>query len=142
TALALDAWLDRRPARAGVFALLASLSRMTGIAVGLAALAGWLFDDRSRAGLKRALVVTVGSFAGLALFWGYLGFVVGDPFAGLKSQTAWGRHQLSLWNPWYAIESIYDPEWPRYGEAIVVFAFAALAVRAWVKRGAFWGVLT
>src|SRR5439155_15110476 len=110
TALALDAWLDRRSARAGAFALLASLSRMTGIAVGLAALAGWLFDDRSRAGLKRVLVVALGSFAGLALFWGYLWWVVGDPFAGLKSQTAWGRRGLSLWNPWYAIESIYDPD--------------------------------
>lgn len=141
TALTLDAWLRQQSARAGVFAALGSLARLTGIALGVAALAGWLFDDRSRAGLKRAMWLALGSFAGLALFWGYLWLVVGDPLAGLKSQTAWGRRELSLWNLWYSIESIYDPDLPRWGEACTVLAFGALGVRAWIKRGAFWGVL-
>jgi len=142
TALALSAWLDRRAVRTAFFAALGSLARMTGVAFGVAALAGWLFDDRTRPGLKRALIVAVGSFAGLILFWGYLGWAVNDPFAGLKSQVAWGRRGLSVWNPWYAIESIYDPELPHWGEAFVVLGFAVLGIRAWARRGAFWGVLT
>jgi hypothetical protein len=142
TALALDAWQRGRAAGAGAFAVGGSLARMTGIGLGAAALAGWLFDDRTWAGLWRALVLALGSFAGLALFWGYLAWTVGDPFAGLKVQVWWGRRGLSLDNPWYAIKSIYDPVTPRWGEALVVLGFAALGVRAWVKRGAFWGVLT
>ncbi len=142
TALALSAWLDQKAIQAGVWALLGSLCRMTGAAVGVAAFAWWLFEDRSRQGAKRALIVAVGSFAGLLLFWGYLGWAVGDPFAGLKSQVAWGRRALSPWNPLYAIESIYDPVLPHWGEAFIVLGFAVLGIRAWLRRGAFWGVLT
>jgi hypothetical protein len=142
TALAMDAWIDRKSLRAGVFALFGSLARMTGVAVGVAAIASWLCDDRSRQGSKRALIVATASFAGLALFWLYLWWAVGDPFAGLKSQASWGRRQLSLWNPWYAIQSIYDPRLPRWSETYFVVLFALLGVRAWLRRGAFWGVLT
>jgi hypothetical protein len=142
TALALGAWLDRRAARAGLFAALGSLARMTGVALGVAALVGWLADDRSRAGWKRALIVALGSFGGLLLFWGYLWWAVGDAFAGLKAQEAWGRPRLSIWNPWLAIESIYDPKVSHWWEAVGVFGFAILGIRAWVKRGTFWGILT
>ncbi len=79
TALAATAWLDRRPLRAGLFAALGSLARLTGIATGVAALTAWLVEDRSRAGLTRAVILALGSFAGLALFCGYLAVVVGDP---------------------------------------------------------------
>jgi hypothetical protein len=142
TGLAASAWLGRRPVRAGLSAAAVSLARLTGVAIGCAALAWWACDDRTKAGLKRAVVVAVGSFAGLALFWAYLGWAVGDPFAGLKVQAAWGRRPLSVWNPWHAIESIYDPTHPRWAEALVVLGFAALGVRAWARRGTFWGVLT
>lgn len=142
TALALAAWVDHRPVRAGVFALFGSLARMTGVALGVAAVVGWACDDRTGRGFWRALLVLVGSFAGLALFWAYLGWAVGDPFAGLQSQVKWGRRGLSVWNPWYAIESIYDPDLPHWGEAFLVLGFAVLGIRAWASRGAFWGVLT
>jgi hypothetical protein len=142
TALALAAWLDRKAGRAAVFAALASLARMTGVAVGVAALAGWLCDDRTRAGFRRAALLAAGSFGGLLLFWIYLSVAVGDPFAGLKNQAAWGRHGLALVNVRYAIESVYDPDVPHWGEAFVVLVFALLGIRAWVKRGTFWGVLT
>ena len=52
TALALSAWLDRKAGRAALFAALGSLARMTGVAVGVAALVGWLCDDRTRAGIE------------------------------------------------------------------------------------------
>jgi hypothetical protein len=142
TALALSAWLDRKAARAGVFALFGSQARMTGVAVGAAALAGWACDDRTRTGLRRAVLVAAGSFGGLLLFWAYLGWAVGDPLACLKSHSAWGRRPLALSNVWYSIESIYDPELPHWGEAFLVFLFGLLGVRAWRRRGAFWGVLT
>jgi len=142
TALALSAWLDRKAGRAALFAALGSMARLTGVAVGLAALAHWLFHDRTRAGFGRASLVAAGSFAGLLLFWAYLGWAVGDPLAGLKTHSVWGRHALSIRNPWLAIESVYDPELPHWGEAFVVLVFALLGVRAWVRRGTFWGVLT
>jgi hypothetical protein len=142
TALAMAAWLDLRPVRCGLSAAIGSLARLTGVAVGCAALAAWLCEDRTRRGLWRALLVAAGSFAGLLLFWGYLWWTVGDPFEGLKVQPAWGRRTLSLRNPWYALQSIYDPARPHWGEAFVVLGFGVLGVRAWRRRGAFWGVLT
>jgi hypothetical protein len=140
--LALAAWLQQRPTRAGLFAALASLARLTGVALGVAALGGWLCEDRTRTGFKRAAIFALGSFLGLLLFWGYLGWAVEDAFAGLKSQRAWGRKGFSLWNPWLSIKSIYDPEVPLWGEALAALCFTILGIRAWVKRGAFWGILT
>jgi hypothetical protein len=142
TALALWAWLEHKPARAALFAALGSLARMTGVAVGAAALAGWICDDRSRAGLRRALVVAAGSFGGLAIFLAYLYWAIGDPLAALKTHAAWGRHGLALGNAWLAIQSIYDPELSHWGEAFLALAFTVLGIRAWIRRGAFWGVLT
>jgi hypothetical protein len=73
---------------------------------------------------------------------------MGDPFAGLKTQKTWGRRELSLWNPLDAIKSIYDPNLQRpdnathFGwEAVALFGFMALGIRAWWKRGAFWGII-
>lgn len=114
---------------------------MTGVALGVAALLDWLLK-RERGELWRAVAVAVGSFAGLALFWGFLWWAVGDPFAGLKSQAKWGRSELSWKNPFRAVASIYDPAVPHWGEAVLVVGAAILGVRAWRKRGAFWGVLT
>jgi hypothetical protein len=147
TAVALWAWLANRPTVAGAGALLGSLARLTGVALGAAAALDWLLR-RDRHELWRAAAVAAGSFAGLALFWGFLWWAVGDPLAGLKSQVMWGRHELSVWNPLYAVESIYDPHLVRpdaarhFGwEAATVLAFTALGVRAWRKRGAFWGLI-
>lgn len=142
TALALWAWQNSQAARASAFALLGSLSRMSGPALGVAALVGWILDDRSRAGLRRALLLAAGSFTGLILFWGYLAYAVGDPFASLKAHEAWGRHPLSPINPWRAIQSIYHPVVPHWGEAFLALGFSVLGIRAWIRRGTFWGVLT
>ncbi len=140
TALALAAWQANRPATAGANALGGSLARMTGPALGVAALLDWLVS-RDRSTLWRAIAVALGSFGGLALFWCFLWWTVGDPLAGLKSQAAWGRPELSWKNPFRAVRSIYDPELPHWGEAVLVLGAAVLGVRAWVKRGTFWGVL-
>jgi hypothetical protein len=148
TALALSAWLQERPVRAGFYAALGSLARLTGVALGVASLGAWLMKDRTKNGFKRAAILAFGSFFGLVLFWGYLGVVVGDPLAGIKAHQSWGRKELSIWNPWLSIQSLFDPEMPRRGEAIVwgeviaALAFAILGIRAWIKRGAFWGILT
>ena len=148
TALALSAWQANRPARAGLAAVGGSLARMTGVALGVAAVADWIVK-RDRVGLPRTLALVAGSFTGLALFWGFLWWSVGDPFAGLNVQAMWGRRGLSLWNPLYALESVYNPDLPRpdrarhfWGEALVVLGIVILGIRAWVKRGTFWGALT
>jgi hypothetical protein len=147
TAIALAAWMANKPVVAGLGALGGSLARMTGVALGVAAICDWSLK-RDRRELRRAMLVAVGSFAGLALFWSFLWWAVGDPFAGLKSQVTWGRRELSLSNPLYAIKSIYDPNLERpdhathfVGEAVAVFSFAVLGIRAWWKRGTFWGVI-
>jgi hypothetical protein len=141
TAIALGAWQADRPVLAGLGALGGSLARMTGVALGVAAILDWLVK-RERHELWRAVAVAVGSFAGLALFWGFLWWAVGDPFAGLKAQVKWGRPELSWKNPFRTVASIYDPALPHWGEAVLVLGAAVLGVRAWQKRGTFWGVLT
>ena len=140
TALALAAWQANRPAVAGFAALGGSLARLTGVALGAAAVLDWLVT-RERTTLRRALAVAIGSFAGLALFWGFLWWAVGDPLAGLKAQTAWGRPELSWKNPLRTVASIYDPALPHWGEGAAVLGAAVLGVRAWRKRGAFWGAV-
>jgi hypothetical protein len=140
TALALAAWQTNRYVTGALAAFGGSLARMTGVAVGIAALLDWL-ATRDRDTLRRAVWLTVGGFAGLALFWGFLWWAVGDPFVGLKAQAKWGRSELSWKNPWRTIESIYDPQLPHWGEAVVVLGAAILGVRAWRKRGTFWGLL-
>jgi hypothetical protein len=142
TSLALSAWLNHKPGRAALFAALGSFARMTGVALGVAAFVGWRLDDRTRPGLRRALILAAGSFGGLALFLAYLAWAVGDPLAALKTHEAWGRKELAVGNLWKAIESIYDPKLPHWGEAFLVLVVALLGIRAWRKRGAFWGVLT
>jgi len=142
TSLALSAWLSEKPIRAGFFAALGSLSRLTGISLGMASLGGWMIGDRTWTGFKRAAILACGSFLGLILFWSYLGLVVGDPFSGIKVQGAWGRKPLSLWNIWPSIQSIYNPEMPFWGEGFTALSFLVLGIRAWIKRGAFWGILT
>jgi hypothetical protein len=149
TGLALMAWLDSRPLRAGVFAAIGSFARIAGVAVGIAAIADWLVRDRTTRGLRPALIVAVGSLVGVACYWGYVGWVFGSPFIGLNAHSAWGRHSFSVLNPLRAIDSIYNPELFRPGaaesyafEAACAFGFAALGVRAWLRRGIFWGMLT
>ncbi|MCE9568247.1 MAG: hypothetical protein K8U57_40115 [Planctomycetes bacterium] len=149
TGLALMAWLDSRPVRAGVFAALGSFARIAGIAIGVATLANWLTTDRSRRGFWFAMIVAVGSFAGVVAYWGYVGWVFGNPLSGLSAHGNWGRRNFSLMNPWYAIESIYDPELRRPGmapsfafEGLCALGFAVLGIRAWMRRGIFWGMLT
>ncbi|WP_148087553.1 hypothetical protein [Gemmata obscuriglobus] len=140
TALALAAWQQNRPLRAGLAALGGSLARMTGGALAVAAAVDCALR-RKRHECPRALAVMLGSLGGIALFWGTLWWVVGDPFAGLKAQAKWGRPELSWKNPFRTLESIYDPALPHWGEAAAALGVAALGVRAWHKRGAFWGVL-
>ena len=141
--LALSAWQAGRAKTAGVLALLGSLARMTGVALGVAAVGSWVFDRRrTRDGAKRAMWLVAGSFGGLVLFWCFLWWAVGDFFAGAKSQVAWGRAGPAVLNPWHALVEAFDPAMPRYGDVLAVGGCAILGVRAWVKRGAFWGIVT
>jgi hypothetical protein len=77
----------------------------------------------------------------LALFCGFLWWAVGDPLALLKSHEKWGRPGLSWKNPLRAVESVYDANLPHWGEAVAVVGFTILGIRAWGKRGAFWGLV-
>jgi hypothetical protein len=140
TAVALAGWLANRPALAGAGAFFGSLARLTGVALGIAAVLDWPLT-RDRRELWRAVAVAAGSIAGLALFCGFLWWAVGDPLALMKSHEQWGRPGLSWKNPFRAVESVYDPKLPHWGEAAVVVAFTVLGIRAWRKRGAFWGLV-
>jgi len=147
--LALLARLNLRPIRAGVFAALGSFARIAGVAIGVGALAHWLVNDRTRRGLRFALIVATGSFLGVAVYWGYVGWLFGEPLIGLSAHREWGRRAFSPMNPWYAIQSIYVPDLYRPGgatdfipEACAAIGFAVLGIRAWLRRGIFWGMLT
>ncbi|AMV30290.1 hypothetical protein VT84_38210 [Gemmata sp. SH-PL17] len=141
TALALTAWLRHRPITAGLASLGGSLARLTGVALGVAAACDWV-AKRDRKELPRTLALVIGSAGGIALFWGFLWWITDDPFASLKAHSKWGRAPLSWKNPFSTIESIYDPTLPHWGEAFLVLGVTVLGIRAWHKRGAFWGALT
>jgi len=143
TALALSAWLADRPALAGASAGLGCLARMTGSVVGVAALGAWLFDGpRTRSGLLRALVVVAGCALGVAVGFAVMWWTLGDPLAGIKSHQGWGRRSASIGNFILAIQSINDPVEPRRLEGGLAILFTILGIRSWVKRGAFWGLVT
>jgi hypothetical protein len=139
--LALLAWLDARPIRAGAFALLASLARISSGAIGGAAFADWLTRDRSRSGAARMLVLLGGCLVGIAVHWVYVGQAVSDPLAAVKVQAHWGRRGFSPENPWFALLSITDPR-VFWLDLLTTVGVAILGVRAWRRRGVFWGTLT
>jgi Gpi18-like mannosyltransferase len=142
-ALALSAWYSGRAGVAGVSAGLGCLARMTGAVVGAAALASWLLDGpRTRRLLFRALVVAAGCAVGVVIGLAVIGWATGDPWIGIKSQAGWGRRSASIWNFGAAIHSIYDPVAPRRLEGGLAILFTVLGIRAWIKRGAFWGLVT
>jgi hypothetical protein len=116
---------------------------MTGAVVGAAALVSWLLDgSRTRRQLIRALIVVVGCAIGVAGGLAVIGWATGDPLIGIKSQAGWGRRSASILNFGAAIRSIYDPVAPRRLEGGLAILFVFLGIRAWIKRGAFWGLVT
>jgi hypothetical protein len=143
TALALSAWYSRRAALASVSSCVGCLARMTGAVIGVAALGAWLFDGpRRRAQLLRALAVAAGCAIGVGLGLALMWWTLGDPLAGIKAHEAWGRRSASFWNFGLAIRSIVDPAAPRRLEGGLAILFVFLGIRAWIKRGAFWGLVT
>jgi hypothetical protein len=142
TALALGAWYDGKAGRAGLFAGVACLARLTGVTVGAAALAGWLLDGpRTRRGLWRALVVVAGCAAGVLVGWWVMWHTLGDPFAATKAHQAWGRLSPSPWNIPLAFRSVADPRSPQWFALGMVLFVSAGGVVAWVRRGTFWGLV-
>jgi hypothetical protein len=143
TALALAAWYSGRAGVAGVSVGLGCLARMTGAVVGVAALASWVLDGpRTRTQLGRALMVALGCAVGVGIGLAVMWWSLGDPLAGIKSHEAWGRKSASIWNFGDAIRSIYDPKAPRRLEGGLAILFTILGIRAWIRRGAFWGLVT
>jgi hypothetical protein len=143
TAVALGAWHSGRTGVASASAGIGCLARMTGAVVGAAALASWLIDGpRRRRQLLRAVAVAAGCAVGVAAGFAVMWWALGDPLACVKSHEAWGRRSASIWNFGLAIRSINDPVAPRRLEGGLAILFVFLGVRAWVKRGAFWGLVT
>jgi Gpi18-like mannosyltransferase len=142
TALALDAWYDGKSARAGLFAGVACLARLTGVTIGAAALAAWLIDGpRTRGGLFRALAVVTGCAVGVLVGWAVMWWTLGDPFAATKAHAAWGRLSPSPWNIPLAFQSVANPQSPQWFALGMVLFVSAGGVVAWVRRGTFWGLV-
>jgi hypothetical protein len=142
TALALDAWYDGKSARAGLFAGVACLARLTGVTIGAAALAAWLIDGpRTRGGLFRALAVVTGCAVGVLVGWAVMWWTLGDPFAATKAHAAWGRLSPSPWNIPLAFRSVANPQSPQWFALGMVLFVSAGGVVAWVRRGTFWGLV-
>ena len=93
----------RRWVWAGVFGLLAGLTRAQGALLLLPMVWEWL--EQRHAGERRPwptflLAITPG--LGLLLFTAYIRFVLGLPEAGLATQAAWGYHVVM---PWQALSA-------------------------------------
>lgn len=140
TSLALAAWQAGRagPAAAATFA--GSLARLTGPGVGLGVLAEWALGRRDWRGFWRAALVAAAGVGGVFAYWGYLGLAVGDVFASPKAHAAWGRAGPS--GVWAAVAGVFDPSAPGVAHTVNLALFAGLGLRAWIKRGPLWGVVT
>jgi hypothetical protein len=80
---------------AGIFAILASLSRFMGIIIGPVLLIEWWVQHR-RTGSggqapASALLAVAAAPTGLLLYMAYLGYTFGDPLAFSHGSAAWGR---------------------------------------------------
>jgi hypothetical protein len=127
TSAALLAWLDRRPVATAASLAVASLARLTTIAVSLALIAEWLDDLVHRRPARHvAWLVALSPGLGLGLFCAYLGRHVGDPFAYFRAHAAWGRQPASARNVVVLLEALVD-----LAEKTPSFAVAGLAILVW-----------
>jgi hypothetical protein len=126
-ALALLAWLDRRPIAAGVCLLWATLARLTAMAMSGALIAQWC-DDRlhGRPARHSAWLVALAGVVGFGLFCMYMGLRVGDPLAALHAQAAWQRQPASAGNLFVTLLKLFE-----LARETPLFGFVALGLLFW-----------
>jgi hypothetical protein len=152
TASAL-AWTNNRLVLAGLFSGLASLSRLTAAAFPVAVLAqvSWAWH-RGQPVPRLFFLPILGSAVGITIFFGYLWWNTGNPFAHLKAHEMWGRKPASVegllqtattavdtWSAWFKADVRKRPMDTMITLLIIgCFGFGA---RAWHKWGPFWGLM-
>jgi hypothetical protein len=130
TAAALLAWLAQRPLAAAVSLALASLARLTTVAMCLALAAEWVNDRIHRRPARSvAWLVALAGGVGFGLFCSYLGVRFGDPLAHLRAHASWGRQPASIGNVGQTLTALVT----RASES-APFAAASVAILVWTCR--------
>lgn len=136
--LAVLAWMNHRPVASGVAAALAPTARLTATAFSVSLVAEWLVDRvRGRPARWAAWPVAVAGGIGLLMFYTYLHFRVGNFFASLQAQEAWGR-QPPGFGP--LLQALTRPPRSLSGlkDYVVGLGFLAVGLVALRRRGVFW----
>jgi hypothetical protein len=129
---AILAWFNRRPVVSALSLGWASLARLTALAMPVALVAQWATDlARGRPTRHSALLVAAFGFAGIGLFFLYMGWRFGDPLVQLKIQAAWGRKPVS---PQNVLDLLGQTAGLMQGSPVHAMVFAAIL--AWVGQEA------
>ena len=99
SALALRAFDRDRYAAAGVFGLLSSATRITGLALASGLLVAAFAERRG----PRAVAAAFASFFGAAAYALFLWLRFGDPLAFARAQTAWRGTAGFNWAAWFEV---------------------------------------
>lgn len=143
SAAAALAWVSGRPGRAALLYAPATAARLPASALSVALVLEWLEAVvRGKPARWAAWPVALAGGLGVGLFYLYLGLTLGDPLASLRAHGAWGREPASLGG---IVRVLTLPPWRLRGHELHSYAamvgFLALGLRAWRRRGAFWGAL-
>jgi hypothetical protein len=99
TSAAILAWTARRPIAAGASLALASLARLTTVAMCLGLVAEWLDAKLHHRPVRNsAWLVALSGGLGFGLFCVYLTLRFGDPFVHFRAHASWGRHPADVRN--------------------------------------------
>ena len=124
---AILAWLNRRPALAGLSLAWASLARLTVLALPVGLVVQWAADlVRRRPARHAAWLVTAAGAVGLGAFLLFMTLRFGDPLLHFKGHAAWGREPISPRNVLLLLGQTA-------GTALVL---AATAILLWMVREA------
>jgi hypothetical protein len=139
---AVLAWLEHRPVLAAAALALGTTARLTVCTISAALILGWAEDViRRRPARHSAWAVAIVGGLGILLFYSYLALRFGDFFAQLHAMQAWGRGSPSLANLLKILRWPADGFIDQHFGYVAMIVFLALGVRAWWRRGAFWGGL-
>ncbi len=144
TAAAILAWLHRRPLSSALSFSGATAAQLGAGALSLAVLLEWADDLYNRRPRRDSawLVAMSGAF-GFGVFSFFLYSRFGDPLLHLRAHAAWGRKSPSLTNVLASLVHVVVGFRPGETPAdyFVMAIFLLLGIRAWRKRGPFWGCL-
>ncbi|CAN5520266.1 hypothetical protein BH11PLA2_BH11PLA2_20250 [soil metagenome] len=148
--MALWAWESKKTATTTAAVFVGTFARLTTLAVPGALLIDWFINTlrrRATASFGSIILVLVAGLVSVALFFLYMHYAVGDAMAHMKAHEAWNRkppHPKNIVRTFMYLYYYYPEKglWAQVvPEAISLFVFITLGLRALFVRSVFSGML-